>query len=650
MATDEIGRLRVLLSAETAEYIANVKKAKAETTDAASEIKGNRGVGAIQGVFSQLIAAGVVAKAGQMLVQFGQDSINASRDVAESMSKAEVVFAETFDSVQAELGAFSDATGRSQVEMIGWAATLQDTFVPLGFARDAAAEFSTEIVKLAVDLGSFNNLPTADVVRDIQSALVGNTETLRKYGVVASQAFIEQEALNTGLWDGLEPIDAQAKAMAIYQLLLKGTSDAQGDAVRTADSLANKQVALEAAVLDLQVAVGDKLAPATTFWTQKMIDAANAAELLVTWSDKLGQAHAEQQIAVRQGSETYEEYVDGTLAAAVAVGRLDQSWVNLHKEAILLGEASVSVTDDLRWLTEEQWNAYQAGMALEETDRKLAEAWSTLSTVSEPLPGLMLDQALAFSELSDAIGGVVGDYDTLKAKQDLINDAIASTSDTVADQQRKLLAMKLATEDLTEAEIAQLLTAQSELETLQLLNDALDSGAITWEQYLGVVIDGTVSIEEYNALLGITGDELSEAEQNALGARQQIEGVHDALAGLDGKTVDTTINVNVNQRGNLPPELEGEETKNVGNNVAAAHGLDMFIPPGYPNDTYRVNLALTSGERLLVLTQDQQRKLQLPQADRSINIGTIILPAVKDAPTFLQQMESYRISTAGAIG
>ena len=43
-------------------------------------------------------------------------------------------------------------------------AGLQDTFVPLGIARDEAAELSKSLVTLAVDVASFNNTADADVI------------------------------------------------------------------------------------------------------------------------------------------------------------------------------------------------------------------------------------------------------------------------------------------------------------------------------------------------------------------------------------------------------------------------------------------------------------------------------------------------------
>jgi len=116
---------------------------------------------------------------------------------------------------------------------------------------------SSQVVKLAIDLASFNRIPTADVVRDLQSALVGNVETLRKYGVIAQEAQIKQKALELGF--NPKSLTAQQKALSILNITMEGTTDAQGDAVRTAGSFANQLVALQSELKSVGTELGKSL-------------------------------------------------------------------------------------------------------------------------------------------------------------------------------------------------------------------------------------------------------------------------------------------------------------------------------------------------------------------------------------------------------
>lgn len=206
-------------------------------------------------------AIGGLAIMGTAVAAVSAKLISMGSDAQEMQGKFDVVMGEFAGPVTQQLATFAGEVGRSRFELMGFSATIQDTLVPLGFARGAAADMSVEVVKLATDLASFNNLDTQMVIEDIQSALVGNTETLRKYGVVASQTAIEQYAINEGLWDGKDAMDAQTKAAAIMGLIMDGTADAQGDAARTSESFANQMRALQASITDTATEIGLGLLP-----------------------------------------------------------------------------------------------------------------------------------------------------------------------------------------------------------------------------------------------------------------------------------------------------------------------------------------------------------------------------------------------------
>jgi chromosome segregation ATPase len=257
----------------------------------------------LSSTIGKLATGAVLAAAGKALLDFGKASLMAASDVQEMQSKFNVVFKDLAGDVTAELQDFADAANRSIFDLQGFAATLQDTFVPLGFARDSAADMSIQLVKLAEDLASFNNLNTADVVNDLQSALVGNTETLRKYGVVATQAAIDEKALAMGLEFTKGKMDAETKALAILQIALDSTTDAQGDAINTADSYANTTKGLDAAMMDLKVAIGEGLVPVMT----KLATVATGVVKGVTGTLNVIDA---LEAAVKDGTITNEEYAE----------------------------------------------------------------------------------------------------------------------------------------------------------------------------------------------------------------------------------------------------------------------------------------------------------------------------------------------------
>ena len=120
----------------------------------------------------------------------------------------------------------------SQEEAKRYLSSVQDLLVPMGVAADKAAVLSHEVVKLSADLGSFSNLPTERVMLDIQSALVGNFETMKKYGVVLKETVVSEKALAMGLAETKQELTAGHKAQAAYALMVEGSAAAIGDMQR----------------------------------------------------------------------------------------------------------------------------------------------------------------------------------------------------------------------------------------------------------------------------------------------------------------------------------------------------------------------------------------------------------------------------------
>ena len=211
------------------------------------------------GTVTQAVIGGVLVQ------QFARGILsltNFASDMEEMSSMSEAVFGGFVDSVRNKLGEFGDEVGRSRFELEAMAASVQDTFVPLGFARGQAAELSVELTKLAVDVASFKNELETDVMAAFQSALVGNHEAVRRFGIVITEAELQNELFRMGITENAKQVDAQTKVQARLNLILAGTTDAQGDAARTSGSYANMTRALDAQVKLLANDIGQELLPA----------------------------------------------------------------------------------------------------------------------------------------------------------------------------------------------------------------------------------------------------------------------------------------------------------------------------------------------------------------------------------------------------
>lgn len=190
--------------------------------------------------------------------------IKKASDFEETASMFEAVFKEQTKAAEEWAFSTAKALNRSSIAIKGWMASLQDTFVPLGFARDEALALSKQLTQLGIDLASFKNVAEPETLDLLTSAIVGNHEAVRRFGIILTEATVKQEMANMGYKKGGEMSEALAKVMARINIIMASSADAQGDAARTAGSFANQLRGLLAVTNDLIVAIGTSFLPVMT--------------------------------------------------------------------------------------------------------------------------------------------------------------------------------------------------------------------------------------------------------------------------------------------------------------------------------------------------------------------------------------------------
>jgi hypothetical protein len=218
--------------------------------------------------FSSLLKVAAVAAAGiatSQITGFFKTTITNASDVAESTSKIKVVFGQSTKAVLDFGKQSATSMGLSKRAYLESVGTLGNLFVALKLPGPQAAKMSTDMVRLAGDLASFNNVKPEVALEALRSGLVGETEPLRAFGVNLSAATIQQEALRTGLIDNIKTALTPAqKATATYSLILDQTKTASGDFKRTQDGLANSTRIAAAQWDDLKSKLGELFLPIAT--------------------------------------------------------------------------------------------------------------------------------------------------------------------------------------------------------------------------------------------------------------------------------------------------------------------------------------------------------------------------------------------------
>lgn len=247
--------LKLNILADTKDLVDGLKKANGQVGQAQS---------GIASAFDKVKVAAVAATAAgaAFAVKYGKDAIVAASNLAETVSKVGVIFGQSAKQVEAFAEQAATGLGQSKQQALDAAATFAIFGKSAGLAGDDLVKFSTDFTSLASDLASFNNTSPEDAILAIGSALRGEAEPLRRYGVLLDDASLRQTALELGIISTTKnALTPQQKVLAAQELIFRQTGDAQGDFARTSDGLANSQRILAAQLDNVKTTIGTALLP-----------------------------------------------------------------------------------------------------------------------------------------------------------------------------------------------------------------------------------------------------------------------------------------------------------------------------------------------------------------------------------------------------
>jgi hypothetical protein len=216
-----------------------------------------------------LALAAATAAVGAFAIKIAVDGVKAASDLSESVSKVGVLFGDSASKIEAFAESAAASLGQTKQQALDAASTFAIFGSSAGLAGDDLVKFSTDFTTLASDLASFNNTSPEDAIQAIGAALRGETEPLRRYGVLLDDASLRQAALSLGIIRTTkEALTPQQKVLAAQELIYQQTSAAQGDFQRTSDGLANSQRILNAQLANIRTEIGTALLPIVLKLTQ----------------------------------------------------------------------------------------------------------------------------------------------------------------------------------------------------------------------------------------------------------------------------------------------------------------------------------------------------------------------------------------------
>ena len=193
-------------------------------------------------------------------------------NLGEARNLAQVTFGDSSKAVEDFAATADTAFGLTEEAALQYAGTLGVIIDGSIDNQAAAADMSIELLKVAADLSSINNIPIDVALEKLRAGLVGETEPLRTVGVLLSDQRVRLEAVRLGLARTTKEVDDASKVQARYSLILRDTERAQGDFARTSRDLPNLLRRTRAAFGNLAAEIGQELLPVATELVQNVFD------------------------------------------------------------------------------------------------------------------------------------------------------------------------------------------------------------------------------------------------------------------------------------------------------------------------------------------------------------------------------------------
>ena len=380
MATT-VEELRVKVTADTAA----AEKGLDRVDDKAAQ--SGKGFSAAKTAVVGFAGAGATAIAGKLIM--------AASDLNETVSKTGVVFGDQTEQVTGYAQQMADKFGLPKTAVLDAASSFGLLGQAAGLSGKPLATMSTDLAGLAADAMSFYNVPLEQALGDFTSALSGESEPVKKYGVLMNEAAVNAEALALGLAKpvvnmkalgqaemaamvakdkytkavqkfGHGSIEAAAAQVAMFKaqdkvkeaakgvvgplteaqkvqartsLLTKGLSKAQGDLARTSDSVSNRTKMLQGRIQNMAADMGTKLLPAAGAVLGSLLSLLDALPRMVGWLKENGKT-----IGIVAGVITaillpslIQWGVQSTIAAAKSVA----AWVASSASAVASGWVTI---------------------------------------------------------------------------------------------------------------------------------------------------------------------------------------------------------------------------------------------------------------------------------------------------------------------
>ena len=208
--------------------------------------------------------AGAAIFAGKKLLDFAQDSILAASAAQEAAGAFGTTFGGAAESLGQELEKNANLFGLTTSQAKQLVGVFGAVAQGIGFTQQESADLSARLFELSGDIASFNNISSGaePVLQAFRSALVGEREALKTYGIAITEAEVQTKAFEMTGKRNADELTRQEKALATTELLFEKAAVQIGNAERESEGFAAQMLQTKAKTQQFREELGEQLLPA----------------------------------------------------------------------------------------------------------------------------------------------------------------------------------------------------------------------------------------------------------------------------------------------------------------------------------------------------------------------------------------------------
>jgi hypothetical protein len=260
----------------------------------------------------------------RLLANFTKAAIGMAVEAEDAGSAFDTVFGPAVGRMNKFVDEFAHKAGFASFELKKLLATSGNIVQGIGATADESAELAEKMARLAADVASFKEGvgSTPQALYALQSALTGERESLKQFGIVILETDVQAKAFAMTGKSVAKDLTKLEKAQATVALAYERAGKAVGDLSRTEDSRSNTLARQAARFREISKEIGDALLPALDALLPLMDTFADEIERSLPLLREMSQAMADWAEAMggaSDGLKTGEDDLSTYMKATIRI-------------------------------------------------------------------------------------------------------------------------------------------------------------------------------------------------------------------------------------------------------------------------------------------------------------------------------------------